>query len=171
MAGLYRSAQDYLDGLPDGLDSYPHCVAKASLLSHALRSRTISPPPGSLPEPVRRLIEQPPPGSTWISEVAFNAAVLAMYDEAFGGDDLPGFGDWVCDFNRQLFVNPLYRVLFAFVSPSRLVSLSASRWSAFHRGSNISVLERRRDRRCPRRRRATPPRRARSRDRCHWRLP
>lgn len=145
MSRPYRSVHDYLERLPDGLDSYPQCVAKASLLSHALESRPISPPPGSVPEPVQRLIEQPPPVSAWIPEVTFNAAVLAIYDEVFGGTDSKGFEDWVCDMNRQLFASPLYRVLFAFVSPSRLVSLSTSRWSAFHRGSTLTLLEARRD--------------------------
>jgi hypothetical protein len=141
----YRSVHDYLERLPDGIDSHPHCVAKASLLSHALRSRPIAPPPGSLPEAVHRLIEQPPPVSAWVPEVPFNAAVLAIYDEVFGGEDLRGFEDWVCDFNRALFANPLYRVLFALVSPARLVSLAASRWSAFHRGSSLVRLEHRAD--------------------------
>lgn len=138
----YQSVEAYLAGLPAGLASHPRCMAKGSLLRDALRLRPIAPPQGSLPEPILALIEQPPAVNAWVHEVAFNAAVLAIYDEAFGGRDLDGFEDWVCDFNRDLFRRPVYRVLFALVSPSRLVALSASRWSAFHRGTSLLILER-----------------------------
>lgn len=142
MREVYGSVRAYLARLPAGLDSYPQCLAKASVLRDALSSRPIRPAPGTLHPSVLELIEEPPPVNVWVSEVAFHCVTLAIYDDVFGGKDLDAFENWVCEFNQALIRRPLYRVLFALMSPSRLVQLAASRWSAFHRGSTISVLER-----------------------------
>jgi hypothetical protein len=40
-------------------------------------------------------------------------------------------------FNQRLFEKPMYRLLMALVSPSRMILLGASRWSVFHRGSEM----------------------------------
>ena len=112
------------------------------MLRDSFASRQLSPAEGSLPEPLLRVVRHPPPMSSWIPETIFVAATLATYDEAFGGEDLSAFEDWVCEVDRALFRNPVYRILFALISPSRLVALAASRWSAFHRGTTLTILER-----------------------------
>jgi hypothetical protein len=137
----YPTAHAYLARLPGGVEAYPECRAKASLLRDMGDSRPIDAAPGDLPRALTDLLDAPPPVSSWIPEVLFNAAALAMYDQHFGGTDIAGFEQWVCDFNRKLFAKPLYRILFALVSPRRLLTLAASRWHAFHRGSTLTVSE------------------------------
>jgi hypothetical protein len=138
----YPSVSAYVANLPNGLGSHPSCQVKASLLRDALRSWRIEPPEGSLPEAIATLLRDPPPVSSWLNEVTFHGAMLAIYDESFAGSHLEAFGDWIFESNLELFRKSLYRVLFAFVSPSRLVELVASRWSAFHRGTSLSLVER-----------------------------
>jgi hypothetical protein len=138
----YPSAEAYLARLPAGIDSYPACQAKGSLLRLILEAHSLEPPDGSLPGSVIQMIKAPPPVSSWISEVAFTSALLAVYDDAFGGTDLDGFDAWVYGLNVELFTKPLYRILFAFIAPQRLVGMATSRWSAFHRGSTLSLIGR-----------------------------
>jgi hypothetical protein len=137
----YPATRAYLDGLPDGLASFPECQAKASLLRDMVASRPIAPNAATLPAELCELIRNPPPLSSWIPEVAFNAASMAMYDEHFGSEDTARFEDWVFDFNRDLFRKPLYRILFLLISPRRLLTNVASRWGAFHRGTSLSLIE------------------------------
>lgn len=137
----YPSAQAYLDRLPEGLASFPDCKAKASLLHGILASRSAAGLDRSLAPEILQLLTAPPPVSSWVPEVHFNAAALAMYDHHFGGDNLQSFDAWVYQVNNDVFRKPLYRVLFLFVSPQRLLLSSARRWDHFHRGSTLTLVE------------------------------
>jgi hypothetical protein len=141
MAGLHPCARDYLARLPDGLDSHPHCVAKAALLRDVLGSRALDPDGDHLPDPLRSLVATPPPVSSWIPEVHFVAISLAIYGRHFADHDLQAFEEWVCARNMALFSKPLYRVLIALMSPERLLVGASKRWTAFHRGTTLTLLE------------------------------
>ncbi|MEM6993057.1 MAG: hypothetical protein AAF721_21270, partial [Myxococcota bacterium] len=136
----FRCLEAYLARLPKGLDSYPQCTAKASLLGMALESAELA-EESSLPDALRSVFAAPPPVSTWVPEVVFNAATVAAYDWAFGGKAVGAFEQRVCDFNLALFRKPLYRILYAFISPTRLAKESAKRWPAFHRGTSLRIVE------------------------------
>ena len=137
----YHTTRAYLDALPDGLASFPECQAKASLLRDMLASKPIAPSADRLPSELCDLIRSPPPVSSWIPEVAFNAASMVMYDEHFESKDTARFEAWVFDFNRALFSKTLYRILFLLVSPRRLLTNVPSRWGAFHRGTSLTLIE------------------------------
>lgn len=137
----FPAVQRYTEQLPEGLDSYPQCRAKASLLRGMVASRPQVGSTEGLPSDVTELLRSPPPVNTWIPETLFNAAALAIYDREFGGDNLEGFEHWVYQINRDIFRKPLYRVLFLLISPRRLLINVARRWGAFHRGSNLTLLE------------------------------
>jgi hypothetical protein len=131
------SLEQYLATLPGGIDAYPQCMAKASVVRDAMQ-RTL--PPGiDLPAPLRALIEQPPPVSAWIPEVHQNALMLAILDTHFDETDVEGFYSWILDRNRRLFSSPLYRALFLVLSPERLLAGFQRRWSTFRRGSELSI--------------------------------
>ena len=131
----------YLERLPDGIASYPECRAKASLVSGILESRPIDAEHANLPRRVVELVEAPPPISSWVLETEFCAVALAIYDVHFQTLGRDAFVQWIYEFNSELFAAPLYRILYAFLSPARLLKLSASRWHAFHRGTTLTVVE------------------------------
>lgn len=135
----YPSVESYLAELPRGLGSYPQCVAKASVLGDALESRPLHPPAGALPPEILTLVRDPPPVSSWVPETHSNAVLLAILDEHFGAHETAQFDDWVYVRNRRLFRRPLYRILFAVVSPERLLVGAERRWEAFHKGTKLSV--------------------------------
>ncbi|HVY47175.1 MAG TPA: DUF2378 family protein [Minicystis sp.] len=128
----------YLRSLPGGIDAYPECCTKASVLREALL-RPI-PPDVDLPAELRALVARPPPVTAWIPEVHHNALMLALYDVHFGG--LDAFLAWVLEGNRRLFARPLYRALFFVLSPERLFVGAELRWGTFRKGSTLRVEER-----------------------------
>lgn len=136
----------YLERLPDGIASYPDCRAKASLVSGVLESRPVDPERADLPKRLVELIAAPPPISSWVLETELCAVALAIYDVHFQSLGREAFVQWIYEFNSELFGTPLYRILYAFLSPVRLIKLSASRWGAFHRGTNLTVVESHRQR-------------------------
>jgi hypothetical protein len=139
------SLDNYLAQLPDGLRSYPDALAKATVImpfregpvGAALREC------GELPAPLRNLLEQPLAVSEWIPEVRLVGLIQTAYDVHFahagGAEALQGY---IRTTNRAVFKGPLYSILFAVVSPERLLTGAAQRWSAFHRGSKLEVAQR-----------------------------
>ena len=127
----------YLAGLPAGLDSFPECVAKGSVLRSTLVQQPVAEIAARLPAPLRALVVDPPVDSEWMSEVR----LVAIY---LGVTDVRGYGDadvlaWARDRNRALFRNPAYRILMAVSSPATLLRGATMRWSNWHRGSTLEI--------------------------------
>ena len=143
----FLSVDHYLSQLPAGLRSYPDAQAKGTVVLPWLQGtvgKALLESP-DLPKPLRTLIEEPPTVGAWVSEVALAALILAAYDAHFarvgagGADELQSF---IHTTNRAAFKSPLYSILFAVVSPERLLAGAAQRWSAFHRGSKLEAVDR-----------------------------
>ncbi len=133
------SIATYLSTLPNGVASYPECSVKASVLRHNVASKGFG-PEIELPPAVRKLVDSPPPVTEWIPEVHFNVAMLAIHEVHFGGRSVDEYRAWVYAQNRKLLAAPLYRVLFAVLSPERLLRGIEKRWGAFRRGTEFSVV-------------------------------
>ena len=86
---------------------------------------------------MRELAQNPPPVSVSVPEIVAHTLYLACAD-ALGYTDAQ-FIARARDMNRSLISGPMYRVLFTFISPDRLIKHAASRWEAFHRGTRVSV--------------------------------
>lgn len=127
----------YLAGLPAGLESFPECVAKGSVLRSTLVQQPVAEIAARLPPSLRSLVTDPPVDSEWMSEVRFAAIYHAVAD-------VRGYGDadvrsWARDRNRALFRNPAYRILMAVSSPATLLRGATMRWSNWHRGSTLEI--------------------------------
>jgi uncharacterized protein (TIGR02265 family) len=124
----------YVESLPEGLDSLRDCQQKASILRQFVGRPHASALAKALPAELRGLVEAPPPATEWISEVKATAIYLALRD-VMGSDE--AFLEYTYEMNRRLLSGPLYRVLFALVSPERVIKGAASRWSQLHRGTEL----------------------------------
>lgn len=129
----------YLASLPNGLDTYPECLAKASLLHYARRQ---TPPTFSLdglPNRVRSQLEAKKLAATWITETEYVAATLALWDGAKLSDDD------ACDcwyrVVKDLRASVLYRAIMSFVSPGRMMRGATLTWQQFHKGTTIRVVD------------------------------
>lgn len=127
----------YLDRLPEGLDSYPECRAKASLYRSILETLPID--DTRLPEALRDLLRRPRPVTDWIPEVHSHAVLISQYDQHFR--DLPSFVRHCYAAQRELWASKIYAFMMRFVSPVRLLASASQRWGQFHRGSEL-VAER-----------------------------
>lgn len=107
-------------------------------MKSALEAKPPGPPPDlrGMPASLRELAERPPLPNAWVSEVSFNALMMA-YQASVPRRE---FEAWVYDRNKKLLQSPLYRVLFLVVSPERLFNGVSNRWGAFRRGSRLELL-------------------------------
>lgn len=138
-ADYYPTLAAYLEGLPDGIDSHPGCVAKASLYRAVLDVKPLSSDDKKrLPKPLVELLDHPVPVSSWIPEVHSHAMMLAIYDRAF--TDIEAFAKHAYESQRALFTGPLYSIALRIASPELLIKTAAVRWKLFHRGMTFKPV-------------------------------
>jgi hypothetical protein len=128
---------NYLGGLPSGLDSYPDFLVKAAPYRHYLESLRFGAEVESLPPPLRRLVDDPLPMSSWMPEVHAAAFMLAVRDLLFHDDESVYAS--VLRSNRELFSGPLYKALFFFLTPQKMFQHARSRWGSMHRGITLTT--------------------------------
>ena len=133
--GLGRM-EAYLASIPHGLDGHPECLHKGSVTRQVLQKFPIDKLP-RLPEPIQKLIDNPPLASAWVREVHATALYLAICDAHFDTDD--AYVTFSADFNRNLLRSPLYRILMLVATPNLLMKRAGMRWGALHRGSTLFV--------------------------------
>ncbi|MBI5549224.1 MAG: hypothetical protein HY901_35515, partial [Deltaproteobacteria bacterium] len=132
----------YLAGLPQGLQSYPACLVKGTVV----RSFTADCVPLekleglTLPAEVAAHLREPPLDCVWVPEVEMWATLLATRD-LLDLDD----GAWLVWFeprSREALTNPVLRLVMNFSSPELLLPLSQAYWAMTHKGSKLTIVER-----------------------------
>jgi len=128
----------YIERLPQGLDSYPEALAKASLLRSVANFRPIPRRAReALPAALSTLLDAPPPVTHWVSQVHTHALLLALRDSVCS--DQEDFVRFCYLRQRELFQTAMYRVIFALATPSMLFGAIALRWGSLHRGTDLSL--------------------------------
>lgn len=128
----------YLARLPDGLASYPHCRARASLFLSLTEPLGRTPDTEGWPAELASLVRVPPPAVAWLPEVHFASAMRAIRDTCFESDE--AFLAFSLDSQRRLFAHPIYRVVMAVVSPDIALRGARARWSHFHEGTELFLV-------------------------------
>lgn len=137
VAKRYPRFAAYVDGLPQGLDSHPECITKASLALMLVRGIPQPPPsPQEVPDPLRRYLSAPPSGM-WVPEVEAMALSLLVADHYRMTDRQ--HREWIKARNRGFFSSLMYRAVMSFLSPQSLMTKATARWAAVHRGSTFTV--------------------------------
>ncbi|MBI5494312.1 MAG: hypothetical protein HY904_04745 [Deltaproteobacteria bacterium] len=125
----------YIRALPQGLDSYPDHVVKASVVRSSLDAMPLLPHLSQLPAPLVELVMRPIPHSQWVPEVRSEALHEAMRELRFTDDE--SFLAAVAAGNRALLSGVLYGFLFRLIGVSRLLRGGVSRWEQMHRGTRF----------------------------------
>lgn len=137
LAGLdrarYPRTAAYLDQLPEGLESFPECRAKASV------PRTVysfaEHEPSGLPPALQAELDAPSPTSSWIAQCQVLALILALVEaQGLAGEDE---GRWIRGAAGRLFSSPMYKLLMWAATPRLMFKGANIRWSAFFRGSEL----------------------------------
>ncbi|HRI66450.1 MAG TPA: hypothetical protein PK156_19510 [Polyangium sp.] len=140
---MFSRLERYLARLPDGADSYPDVVVKASTFTAAFADKPVPIKPGQVPAPIEKLIRNPPFVSAWVPEVQMVAIFKMIGDYHFEGrGGTPAFLEWVYTQNQQLLGGKLYRALFWFLSPETVFRGVEQRWGAFRRGTSLTIVQR-----------------------------
>jgi hypothetical protein len=136
----YPRTAAYVRQLPEGLDSYPDCVAKASIhrTVYAHYTSTNEALTG-LPAPLQARLDDPSPAAKWIPQCHTLALILAIVESRgeTRGLDGPEMGAWIREAAASLFSTPMYRILMLAATPRLLFKGANIRWSAFFRGSEL----------------------------------
>ena len=137
---LPRTAQ-YLDSLPEGLESFSDARAKASIY------RTVYKHGGDavrgLPEALQARLDNPESSSAWIPASDTLALIIALVEsQGLEGEEESRF---IRDAARALFATPMYRILMWAATPRLLFKGAGLRWSAFFRGCKLVSTVRERD--------------------------
>jgi hypothetical protein len=135
-AGLAR----YLAALPNGLDSYPKCVAKASLLRGVLEVWGGAHRMKGLDEPLASIIRDPPPPTAWLPEVIYVAAHYAIADFDQLEDD--AVLELTYRANRRLTQSRMYAAVAKLASPELLLRGASLSWGLLHKGVPLRVIAR-----------------------------
>jgi hypothetical protein len=130
----------YLARLPHGIDSFPACKAKGSLVRAMLLDNRIRGVRGALPDAIAELVEDPPPAAIWIPQVHARCVLRALFDEAFEGDE-DKLARWAYFSQRKLFSGSIYKILFWGLGPDRLMKLASSRFAHFHVGVELELVD------------------------------
>lgn len=133
----YPNLTQYLSGLPNGLDSYPACRTKASLLRTLLDVHEPHFTVDTLPPRLQALVTTPPSPGAWIHEVEYQAALLAVGDlQRLADSEYPRLTFAVA---AHLFDSPMYRVLMHVASPNWLLKGTSLRWGLFRQGTKLNT--------------------------------
>jgi hypothetical protein len=126
----------YLDRV-GGLHMHPTCEVKASVVRGVVADYGLSAIADGLPAALLAVLRQPPPPNLWIPDVLSEAVLCAAYDFAFTSRAEAEAA--TVQRNLRLFQSPMYRALMVVTSPRMLLRATGSRWSAFHRGTTLSL--------------------------------
>lgn len=134
---MYARLHAYLDSLPQGLDSFPECRVKASLLRGALDDPGARVKLDALPERLASLFGSPPLVTQWMPEVVSVAAHYAIADaRGFDDDDVLM---WTYRVNQRLAQSRLYRAMTAVATPRLALRGARLAWGMIHKGIGLSV--------------------------------
>jgi hypothetical protein len=129
----------FLAALPEGLASYPDALEKSAVNRHFLAGATtaLGNKMASFPEPLRKVLVEPPPHSSWVSQVLAHAVRAAVRDLLF--PSLDDYLAYALRGNRDLLGSPVYAFLFRLVGPKTILRGAQGRWGQLHRGMSMTV--------------------------------
>lgn len=129
----------YIASLPAGLDSYPSCVQKGSVVRTFVGGAPLLRDTQALPAPLRELAAQRPLATAWVPEVHATALYLALADAHFPKE--ADFLAYCARRNGELLRSPMYRALLAIGSPTMMLQALRAGWPMFHRGMTLALVE------------------------------
>ncbi len=123
--------------LPQGLRSHPGCRVKGAVVRSWLLQQPVAFEPGSVPDEIRDLVENPPLPSAWVPSAVARTTWLATADMLFPGDDR-GALEWTNRGVARVIGSGLYRALIALASPRLLIRALEVNLRAVNKGTTMA---------------------------------
>ena len=136
-ASRFPHLADYLAKLPNGLQSYPKCLAKGVLVRSAVEDHRFSGALGTLPPTLKAAIETPPPVSVWVPATISDATFYVVVDTHYQTKDK--MLAWIDRRTLALARSSMYRMLVKATKPGTFLKLAAKVHTLFQRGTDLEV--------------------------------
>jgi hypothetical protein len=133
----YPLLAEYLEGLPGGLDAYPDCEGKASLITSALEGHDVEAMTEGLPPLLRDAIGNPMPAGLWAPAVLCDAVFFAVCDRYYPTE--AAVRRWTHERTTAMADNVLYRALLRVPGPKILLKAGARAHGLFQRGTRFDL--------------------------------
>lgn len=133
----FPTLKAYLDSLPDGLNSYPECRSKASVMASSLDHEIAPDVLEHLPQSIVELVERPPPPTIWIPAVYSDALFHVVCDVHYPKhtDVL----DWIERRTRTMAAHKMYQSLMRVAGPKILLRSAAMAHGLFQKGTDLDA--------------------------------
>jgi hypothetical protein len=136
----FPRAAAFVAALPRGLESYPACQQKASLVRALVEGEPIEVAEGLLPHAVAELLVHPPPANVWLPAAIGRTAWLAALDARFPHDDEAALA-FADEAYAALTRSSMYSSLLQHLPPSVIAHGASYRWRAIYRGIDLEVRD------------------------------
>lgn len=128
----------YIEGLPEGLASYPAYKAKATIVRALSDEMALEPSRlDGAPQELRALVAEPPPATAWIRE----SVVIALHFACADAAGLPHgkMLERIYATSKRMIDSPMYRILAKVASPNLLLRGAELSWLLLHRGVTLDA--------------------------------
>jgi hypothetical protein len=132
--------QEYLDELPEGLQSYPDCRTKGSavrLLVNGITDNAQGQDLDKIPVELKRLLHSPPATADWVPGVHYTALNAIFVDECFSSREESLL--WVYSAQTRFLGGKIYAPLFKLLPTATLLAGAQRRYCQFHQGVEVDV--------------------------------
>jgi len=126
----------YLFALPAGFASHPECQHKFATIRDFIAGTPLLERLDVLPPQVAELVRNPPPVTAWVSEVVANCIFLGIREACCESDE--DYYTFSAERSRQMMRRPMYKLMFALITPRRVVKGAGWKWTQFHRGTTMT---------------------------------
>jgi hypothetical protein len=133
--GRFPRAAAYYASLPEGLDSFPDCLALTETYAGVRDFMSGQGDVGELPGPVADYLAGRVPEKKWGPEVVPMVLQMMVFDIL--GDEATM--RWFYEDATRIFKGPLMRFMMRLISPTLVVMGASSRWNALRRGTELSA--------------------------------
>ncbi len=129
----FPSLSAYLARLPEGLDSYPECQTKGSMIRSALEGHDFTQDLDGLPPRLVELVTDPPPPTRWLPLVYGDSVFHMVCDRFYPSEE--AVLDWTYQRTVAMAKNRMYRKLVTVAGPGFLLKISSKVHGLFERGT------------------------------------
>ena len=134
---LYPRLAEYIGVLPDGLDSYPECKAKGTLITSALEGHDTSALGEGLPECIVEMLRSPPHPALWVPGTMSDAIFYTIVDAFYPDDE--AVMNWTRRRTLKTADSKMYRALSRVARPTTMLKMAAAVHGMFQKGTDLAV--------------------------------
>jgi hypothetical protein len=140
---LFPRLAQYLDGLPQQLDSYPSALTRADfsiILRRNLAPHLVA---VDLPASLSVILSSPWTQGDWIPTAHYVALCELARDHVWQTD--AAYHQGMFEVATEMYSGPAYKMLFFMFGPSVVAMSAAKRWDTLHKGTTLAIKKQKKE--------------------------